>query len=146
MQVYYESRYVKVAQTMRSIDEIAEKMIVTFTSFPAFRDLGQIIRDYARAAREETEIMKSDLDFFRNWPEFVSLGEQISRFKPDPSGGDNTLTTSQLDEGKQLLCEGKDLLRDIAAVRVPILISSRQYLAALDNFWSALSTNTVDNN
>ena len=146
MQVYYESRYVKVAQTMRSIDEIAEKMIVTFTSFPAFRDLGQIIRDYARAAREETEIMKSDLDFFRNWPEFVSLGEQISRFKPDPSGGDNTLTTSQLDEGKQLLCEGKDLLRDIAAVRVPILISSRQYLAALENFWSALSTNTVDNN
>ena len=42
--------------------------------------LGNIVREFARAARVECEMMKSDPDFFRNWPEFVTIKEQIKAF------------------------------------------------------------------
>ena len=139
---YYASRYIKIAQTMRAIDGIAEAIVNTFAGQEAFDRIEQIVWDYARAARQETEIMKSDLDFFQNWPEFVSLGEKISRFEPNIFDRKNSLSTTQITEGRLLLREGRNLLRDIAAIRVPMPISSQRYLEALGAFATSIDSST----
>ena len=139
---YYASRYIKIAQTMRAIDGIAEAIVNTFAGQEAFDRIEQIVWDYARAACQETEIMKSDLDFFQNWPEFVSLGEKISRFEPNISDRKNSLSPTQITEGRLLLREGRNLLRDIAAIRVPMPISSQRYLKALSAFPTSIESCT----
>ena len=139
---YYASRYIKIAQTMRAIDGIAEAIVNTFAGQEAFDRIEHIVWDYACAARQETEIMKSDLDFFRHWPEFVSLGEKISRFEPNIFDRKNSLSPTQITEGRLLLREGRNLLRDIAAIRVPIPISSQRYLEALSAFATSIESST----
>ena len=139
---YYASRYIKIAQTMRAIDGIAEAIVNPFAGQEAFDRIEQIVWAYARAACQETEIMKSDLDFFQNWPEFVSLGEKISRFEPNIFDRKNSLSTTQITEGRLLLREGRNLLRDIAAIRVPMPISSQRYLEALGEFATSIDSST----
>ena len=139
---YYASRYIKIAQTMHAINGVAEAIVNTFAGQEAFDRIEQIVWDYARAACQETEIMKSDLDFFQNWPEFVSLGEKISRFEPNLFDRKNSLSPTQITEGRFLLREGRNLLRDISAIRVPMPISSQRYLATLSAFATSIESST----
>jgi len=89
---------------------------------------------FARAGRIECEMMKSDPDFFLNWPEFVTLKEQIREFEPVPPTGLSALAGAQLQRGCRLLYDGADLISYMAGVRVPMPKSTREYLRALDDF------------
>ena len=131
---YYESRYVKISQTMQAIDAATERIINSFKHIPAFQGIDTMIRQYATAAREECELMKSDPDFFRSWPEFVALGERISQFTPDFPGDHSPLVHSELLRGLALLIDGKNLLSYMAGVRVPMPKSIEDYFRALDKF------------
>lgn len=131
---YYDSRYVKISQTMRAMDEIAERMVHIFGNMPSFHGIGTTIRDFARTARVECEMMKSDPDFFKNWPEFVTLKEQIKDFQPAPPAGVSALARAQLQRGCRLLAEGADLISYMAGVRVPMPKSKREFLDALEDF------------
>ena len=93
-----------------------------------------MIRQYATAAREECELMKSDPDFFRSWPEYVALGERISQFTPDFPDDRSPLARSELLRGLALIIDGKNLLSYMAGVRVPMPKSIEDYFLALDNF------------
>ena len=79
---FYRSRFVKIAQSMRDIDAIAECMIEVFCSRPLFAEISGLIDAYAAAARQTAETMKKDPVIFRVWPNFVALGERIDAFKP----------------------------------------------------------------
>ena len=132
---YYESRYVKIAQAMQAIDDVAEHMVSTFKAIPGFDEAENGILDYARAARQESEIMKSDPDFFYSWPEFVTLAARIKHYEPSINSG-----KANLEEvhgwGKRLLSEGVDLISYMAGVRVPMPKSTREYLDKLEQFSS----------
>ena len=84
---YYESRYVKIAQAMQAIDDVADHMVSTFKAIQGFDKTEDSILDYARAARQESEIMKSDPDFFYSWPEFVTLAARIKQYEPSVNSG-----------------------------------------------------------
>jgi hypothetical protein len=131
---YYESRYLKISQTMRAIDTTAERMIESFNLISFFRGIDSMILQYARAAREECEIMKSDPDFFRSWPEFVAFGESISQFESVVSPDTSPLARAHLMRGRDLLIDGKNLLSYMAGVRVPMPKSVDDYRLALDQF------------
>ena len=143
---YYESRYVKISQTMRAIDAATERMINSFKHISAFQGIDTMIRQYAAAAREECELMKSDPDFFRSWPEFVALGERISQFTPDFPGDHSPLARSELLRGLALIIDGKNLLSYMAGVRVPMPKSIEDYFRALDKFditWEEIGINSA---
>tara|TARA_Y100000588_G_scaffold281487_1_gene298540 strand:+ start:284 stop:1171 length:888 start_codon:yes stop_codon:yes gene_type:complete len=133
IQNYYESRYVKIAQTMKSIDSIAVRMVEVLEPAPQMRGIGEQILAYAAAAREESEIMKSDPDFFYSWPKFVTLAEELkdrcAAGLPDGSGQEHIAARA-----RQLLCDGIDLISYIAGVRVPMPKSARLYLEELGRF------------
>jgi hypothetical protein len=131
---YYESRYVKISQTMKAIDSTTERMIGSIKQIPAFQGIDAMIRQYAGAAREECELMKSDPDFFRSWPEFVALGERISQFAPRFPKDQTPLARAHLLRGLALIIDGKNLLSYMAGVRVPMPKSIDDYNRELDEF------------
>ena len=128
---YYESRYVKIAQAMEAIDEVADHMVSTFKAIPGFDKTAGSILDYARAARQESEIMKSDPDFFYSWPEFVTLAARIKHYEPTINS-DKTNLEEVHGWAKRLLSEGVDLISYMAGVRVPMPKSTREYLEKLE--------------
>jgi hypothetical protein len=131
---YYESRYVKISQTMKAIDEITKRIVKVYGEMSSFHGIDATVLQFARAGRVECEMMKSDPDFFGNWPEFVTLKEQIKAFQPTPPAGLGALARAQLHRGCGLLSDGTDLISYMAGVRVPMPKSKREYLDALDNF------------
>ena len=131
---YYESRYLKISQTMRAIDSTSSRMIQSFKNVSEFQGIELMLLNYAEAAREECELMKSDPDFFSNWPKFVALGERIANIKSEFSDYDDPLTRSLLLRGRMLIIDGKNLLSYMAGVRVPMPKSIGDYNNDLDEF------------
>jgi hypothetical protein len=131
---YYESRYIKIALTMKAIDAIAARIVEAFDHIPGFEPVEKLIPEFSRAAREEAEIMKSDPDFFHTWPEFVSLGEQVDAIIANVPARASVEVRALLHHGELLLREGRQLINWLAGVRVPMPKSTNEYLSALSVF------------
>lgn len=132
---YYESRYIKIAQAMRTIDEIIERMIEVFGRIPRFPDVAPRLKEYGETAKRFTEIMKSDPDFFTIWPEFVVFRDRIMAYVPES----REYSSEQFGDPEylracKLLTGGCDLIYHVSSVRVPMTKSSRAYLEHLDAF------------
>ncbi len=131
---FYESRFIKIAQSMRDIDRIAECMIEHFCRHDAFVELKTLIVDYASAARHTAETMKKDPIIFRIWPNFVALGEQLDEFEPAAPADAGEITHMRYAQGQDLIQEGRLLLRYIASARVPMPKSTAQYIQKCKTF------------
>ena len=116
----YESRYAKIAQTMRDIDRIADALVAQIEGDERLRGAKPLVRAFARAAKEETETMRTDPATFDVWPEFVACGERLLDFRPPaPVSGDEAVQR-RIEDGLRLLREGKSLLTYLAGARVPM--------------------------
>jgi hypothetical protein len=124
---FYQSRYVKIAQTLRDIERIAERLEELFRAEPAFAAAGPLIREFAQAAKLESETMRSDPDIFEIWPRFVAAGEALLAFRPNVPREASENEIHRVAEGMQLLREGKDLLSYLAGARVPMPKSTQQF-------------------
>jgi len=120
---FYESRYLKIAQTMASIDSICEHMVTTFRYIEGFDNLSNLILDYARTAKIESETIKTDPAIFKVWPEFVVAGDCLSNFRPSKT----EKAEQVVSEGLELIKAGKRLIEWIAFARVPMPKTTREY-------------------
>ncbi|UCH38441.1 MAG: hypothetical protein JSU67_09640 [Gammaproteobacteria bacterium] len=125
---FYKSRFVKIAQSMRDIDLVADCMIEVFCSSPLFADIKDLIVDYAAAARQTAETMKKDPVIFRVWPNFVALGEQLDAFKPVLPDDADQMMRMRVAYGRDLIQEGRRLIGYIAGARVPMPNSTQGYI------------------
>ncbi len=57
---FFESRYIKIALTMATLDDIAAHMLVTFSDVPGFGGAASLITQYCHAAKAESETIKTD--------------------------------------------------------------------------------------
>ena len=117
---FYQSRFVKIAQSMREIDLISGCMIEVFCSRAPFAGLEGLIVDYATAARQATETMKKDPVIFNVWPNFVALGEQLDAFRPGLPDNADQMLRMRMAYGRNLIQEGRRLISYIAGARVPM--------------------------
>ena len=131
---FYESRFVKIAQSMRDIDLIGECMIKTFCSSELFVDVGDSITAYTAIARRVSETMKKDPIIFHIWPEFVALAEEVDSFEPKLPQDADQMTKMKTGQGMALLREGKRLITYVSGARVPMPISTEQYIAKCDKY------------
>ena len=125
---YYLSRYRKIAQAMKEIDQIGEIIDLTICSLPWFKGSCELIADFIEVAKSESEVLKSDPDYLRIWPEFVADGEKILNFEPHVPESASTSLERHIKRGSELLCAGKNLITWIANIRVPMPASTAQYL------------------
>ena len=128
---FYESRYIKMGQTMRDIDRIANAMIANFTQIPAFASIEGVVRDLADAARIKTENLRTDRDIFEVWSQLVTAAERLANFSPLPQAVDYRKLDAlahRVSEGLLLIRQGRDLIFYLARARTPMPKSTREYI------------------
>lgn len=125
---FYESRFIKIAQSMRDIDEVSRCMIDLFCGHEMFAGLEQLIDEYATAARQTAETMKRDPVIFNVWPSFVALGERLDAFRPALPAELSKIQRMRLGFGRDLIQEGRRLIGYIAGARVAMPHRTRAYI------------------
>lgn len=126
---YYESRFIKVAQTMNNIDLLANTIKNTFCNRVEFKQLAPLIDTYADAAKHECETMKSDSTIFDVWPRFIATGEHLANFKPAIQTGHSLEHQYSIEHAMQTLIAGRNLVNWVARARVPMPKSTDLYVA-----------------
>ncbi|MCB4360999.1 hypothetical protein [Quatrionicoccus australiensis] len=130
---FYESRYIKIGQSLRDIDKIANAMIACFAQIPVFAGIEAPIRDFVRAAKLKTEILRTDGDIFEVWSELVTAGERLANFTPLAPVDDNKPLHS-ITDGLQLLRNGRDLVFYITRARTPMPKSTREHIERCETY------------
>lgn len=126
---FYESRYIKIGQSLRDIDRISETMIATFTQIPAFVDIEQAIRDFTSAAKIKTETLRTDPGIFEVWSRLVTAAERLANHAPHPALVTSSATPQHnISDGLQLIRNGRDLVFYITRARTPMPKSTREYI------------------
>jgi hypothetical protein len=125
---FYESRYVKIAQTMRDIDKISQKLESALQGQATFKGLIPKFRAFSTKAKAESETMRSDPAIFHVWPQFVAAGEALLEFKPRVDPNLPEAARRKIREGMQLIHDARDLLTYLAGARVPMPKSTQEFL------------------
>jgi hypothetical protein len=139
---FYESRYIKIAQTMRGIDEIAEALYDTTTSQPLFPGIEPVIWSFAKAAKLNCETLRDDPDIFEVWADFVVAGERLCAYGPDRAQSEDERLL--LERGQRLLINARELVLAITRARVPMPKSARAFIERCGAYKRSLSSGEVD--
>lgn len=126
---FYMSRYIKIAITMRNIDEVASVMVDCVRNDPSYQSLEPLILDYAANARRKCETLRTDNGIFDVWSEYVAASELIEEFEPveAESGAKGFYRRYMLDRGVQLIDE-------ITRARTAMPKSTLKYLELCGKF------------
>lgn len=133
---FYESRYIKIGQTMRDIDRIARTMIANLASLPAFAGIEPAIVDLANAARIKTETLRTDPDIFDVWAVMVTAGERLANLTPHPVSADEMPLAHNITDGLQLIRQGRDLIFYVTRARTPMPKSLREYIERCETYFA----------
>lgn len=129
---FYESRYIKIGQSLRDIDRIADEMIACFAGIPMFAGIEAPIREFSEAAKRKTEILRTDDDIFEVWAQLVTAGERLANYTPQcitsPAEKRGGLPLHSVSDGLQLLRHGRDLVFYITRARTPMPKSTQEFI------------------
>ena len=132
---FYSSRYIKIAQTMRDIDQIAGALADTLACCPAFSGIAPLVNELAEAAKRKCETLRTDSVIFDVWPSFVVAGDRMTEFAEalaaSPEGEE---AAPRIEEAAQLIEDGKTLLTHITRARVAMPKSSAEFLSRCERF------------
>lgn len=125
---FYKSRYVKIAQTLRSIDDLRDALLSTFGGLRAFSGVEELVREFGEAAKLKSETLRTEDDIFDVWTSFVVAGEKLAGFRPTQSDESARGEQQLLAQGVQLLRDGKELISYIARARVQMPKSTTDFI------------------
>ncbi|MBI4005933.1 MAG: hypothetical protein HY356_04630 [Gammaproteobacteria bacterium] len=136
MDAFFESRYIKIAQTMNEIDQITEILIRLVNPIPGFKQAKSRIMALGHSAKLACETLRSDPDMFEIWPEFVAAKESLEDYVPDVPDNPAPEEEDRYNKALELLHEGGVFLVNLATVRVPIPESMNEFLKKCSNYKS----------
>lgn len=131
---FYESRYIKIAQTMRDIDRVADTLVDAMADEGLFPDIEPCIRELADAAKHKCETLRTDPVIFEVWPVFVVAGERLSRLSPKLPRHPSKEQKRRAKKACRLVRDGVALLQHTARARVPMPKSTREYMERCHQF------------
>ncbi|MDR0563319.1 MAG: hypothetical protein LBG78_00080 [Azoarcus sp.] len=131
---FYESRYIKISQTLRDIDRISEAMVHMFAHDPVFADVPSLLRRFTDEAKNKCETLRTDTDIFDVWSGFVVASEQLGAYAPRlPAQPDVTLMRHAAD-GIRLIKQGRALITYLSRARVTMPRSMKDYLERCEEY------------
>lgn len=136
---FYRGRYIKIAQAMRSIDEICGALSAMLGPRPGFAGIEPFLRDFSRDAKVRCETLHTDDDIFEIWTSFVVSAEKLSRFGPELGEGAFSRVREEAAKGMHLLREGMDIVTHITRARVPMPKTTAAFLERCKHFRGATS-------
>jgi hypothetical protein len=137
---FYKSRYIKIAHTMRAVDEIAGELVRNIAGWAPFEALEPLVGDLARTAKLKSETLRTDPDVFEVWTSFVVAAEKLAAFVPQLPAGASAREQEWAVQGMDLVRTGKDLVSYIVRARVPMPKSTRELIERYARFRAAWST------
>lgn len=131
MDRFFESRYIKLAQTFKAIDCIIDRMLEVFSVVEGFDGVLPMLEELREASKTEVETMRRDEVIYEVWPRYVASKEAIANFKPcGLSSHEDSLR--YWEDGLRLLHMGKDVISHLSGVRVPMPVTTANYMANCD--------------
>jgi hypothetical protein len=137
---FYESRYLKIAHTMRAVDQIADELVRSVGGWTPFDGIEPLVRDLACAAKLKCETLCTDPDVFDVWTSFVVATEKLSAFAPVLPPSASAREHEWAAQGRDLIRAGKDLVSYVVRARVPMPKSTRELIERLCRYRAAWST------
>lgn len=137
VEAVYESRYIKIAQAMRDIDELTCALIETFDGDPMFDGIVPVIRRFAETAKIKTETLRTDANIFDIWSDFAVAGERLRNFHPIVPARPTESQTRQAEHGVRLARQVRGLVCDITRARVSMPKSADQMIERCKAFSAA---------
>jgi hypothetical protein len=139
VEAFYESRYVKMAMTMRDIDRIGSGLKDAFCDSTQIPAIGPRVDALAEAGKRKCEILRTDPGIFQVWPDYVVARERLCNIQPRLPAGADAATIREALEGARLIREGTELVTHIVRARVPMPKSTREFLDRCHQFRQAVS-------
>jgi hypothetical protein len=130
---FYKSRYLKIAMTMKNIDQAAAYMANCIKSDPRYPGVDQLILEYAKKARHKCETLRTDDDVFDVWSNFVIAGEAVTGFQLIETAPSTEPLLDPLDV-KHMLKEGVRLIAFITRARTPMPVSTNNFLNTCEQY------------
>ena len=130
---FYKSRYLKIAMTMKNIDQAAAYMANCIKSDPRFPGVDQLILEYAKKARHKCETLRTDDEIFDVWSNFVVAGEAVTGFQLIETASATEPLLDPLDV-KYMLKEGVRLIAFITRARTPMPVSTNNFLNTCERY------------
>jgi hypothetical protein len=131
---FYESRYIKIAQTMRNIDAIGAALIDTLEGNTLFPNAAPLIRKLIEAAKRKAETLRTDPAIFDVWPALVVAGERLCQMEPSYLQTPSKAGFRLAEQGCGLIRDGQELVVHIARARVPMPKSTTTYLERCERY------------
>ena len=134
VEAFYESRYIKISQTLRDIDRLSESMVYTFASDPLFADVPVLIRRFTDEAKNKCETLRTDTNIFDVWAGFVVASEQLGAYAPKMPMHPDVVLMRHAADGIRLIKQGRALITYLSRARVTMPQSTRDYLERCDEY------------
>ena len=128
---FFESRYIKIAATMRDIDRLGAAVLGHFAGDPDFDGLAPLVLAVTDTARQKVEILQTDDRIFEVWPAFVVASESLLAFRPATRDAGSLEYGRLQEEGLRLIAQGEAIISDIARARTPMPKTTREYIERL---------------
>jgi hypothetical protein len=131
---FYESRYIKIAQTMRDVDRITATLMTTFDGSTQMPNIKPLLLEFAEAAKRKAEILRTDPAIFQVWPAFVVARDRLQNIQPQLPPAPSLTEIHEAQEGNRILKAGTALVTNIVRARVPMPKSARELLGRCDQY------------
>lgn len=134
IEAFYASRYIKIAQAMREIDDIGAELVSAFEHRAMFAGARDRIHDLTEAAKVKCETLRTDPEIFEVWTALVVAGERLTTFRPAIS--EETARDQQRDavEGLALLRQANELVLSVTRARVRMPKSTADFVSRCSAF------------
>lgn len=139
IEAFYDSRYIKISQTMRDIDRIAVVMVGTFGGTRFFEGVEDPILRFTEAAKVKCETLRTDPAIFDVWADFAVAGERLGDITPRLLDATTQADLQLAADGMNLIVQGRDLISYITRARVPMPKSTREYIEHCERYRAALA-------
>jgi hypothetical protein len=127
IKAFYESRFIKVAQTMSEIDLIAEKLIQITKGTSGFENVESNIKELADSAKLACETLRSDPVSFDVWPRYVAAKERFENYISSLANNQGSNDGDSHHKMVKVIKEGGALLTELSTVRVPMPKSMEKF-------------------
>ncbi|MEE9551465.1 MAG: hypothetical protein V3V89_00320, partial [Gammaproteobacteria bacterium] len=134
MDEFFQSRYIKVAQTMSEIDQITETLIKIIKHVTGFDVVESIVIELGESAKQACETLRSDPVICDVWPRYVAAKETLENYISDMTERLSSEEHNVRHNALGLIQEGGSLLVDLTTVRVPMPKSTKQFYKKCDKF------------
>lgn len=134
LEMFYETRYVKISNTMRDIDRIVTELRECLSDCPDFKPLWPILDEFSNYAKLNSETIKRDPRWYAIWPKFVTNSENIEALVSQLQDSVDSDSRSFIIAGCKLIDDGKNLIRHISGARVPMPETTKRFMKQCEQY------------